>query len=290
MKQNLFELAVTVPSSRGSTKIPEYGHNGLTFVEGRKGQPYTIKLHNNSAHRVLAVVSVDGLSVTEGDPCTPKSGGYILPPYGSFEIAGWRSSLSTVHKFKFTDKTKSYAKSSEVASDLNCGIIAAKFFSEKPKPVAAPNSMPIVIREEHHHHYPPVYTPTPWPYLAWMTTSAGTTGQPISTYNGSLNAGQLLNASTPLTESPGCPLAVTDNSKTPKFELGTGWGEEHTNEVNMEFFNRDVELCTLELYYATGAELKAAGVTLTKNLTVTPPASPVLPQAFTGFCKPPVNR
>ena len=55
MKQNLFELSVTVPSSRGSTKIPEYGHNGLTFVEGRKGQPYTIKLHNNSAHRVLAV-------------------------------------------------------------------------------------------------------------------------------------------------------------------------------------------------------------------------------------------
>lgn len=76
----------------------------------------------------------------------------------------------------------------------------------------------------------------------------------------------------------------------PDFKLGTGWGEAKASFVNEIAFERDKELCTLLIYYAEAADLEKAGVVLKKELAVTPPASPVLPQAFPGFCKPPVSR
>ena len=57
-----------------------------SFVEARKGSEYILRLRNKTLERVLAVVSVDGLSIMNGEQATPDSGGYILAP-----MRPWRS-------------------------------------------------------------------------------------------------------------------------------------------------------------------------------------------------------
>lgn len=303
MRYDKFELSVAVPSNRGLTKIPEYGHNGLTMIEGRRGQFYSLKLRNDSAQRVLAVISIDGRNVLDGEVCTPDSRGYIVPAYSSVDINGWRSSLDQVHNFYFTDKPQSYTQG--VGGDVqNCGVIAAKFFSEKPAPVPQ-----WIVKEEHHHHhhhdyyepvrppYWPHYPKWPYPYIMWSSTvgssasSEGQTGNAGSTGSQGINA--MYCASSPgvttreMDQSIKCSMASTPS--VPDFKLGTGWGEARLDQVTETSFERERELCTLTLYYAESADLERVGIRLAKELAVTPP-SPMLPQAFAGFCKPPVSR
>lgn len=325
MKYNLFELAVALPRAGTShtVKIPEYGHKGLTFVEGRRGQPFVLNLRNNSAQRVLAVVSIDGLNVVDGEACTPQSRGYIIPGYSSVDIQGWRTSLDEIHNFKFEAKDQtSYAKIS--GSDTqNCGIIAAKFFNEVWKFPPSPST---VIREEHHHHhhhdhYPPTYPvpvptpvyPWPWrpywseePYRIWCSTStsdlgcvgsSGPTG-PVgpagasATYSAAAAAAATPASADAFTKCAENIVRSTSLSQAdiPDFKLGTGWGEAKIDRVTEAVFERDKELCTLSIYYAEAADLEKVGIVLAKDIAVTPPASPVLPQAFPGFCKPPISR
>lgn len=319
MKYDLFELSVAVPSRHGTSKIPEYGHKGLTFVEGRPGQPYTLKLRNDSAQRVLAVVSVDGLNVVDGQPCTPQGRGYIIPAYSTVDIDGWRTSLSEVHRFKFEGKEQSYSKSA-TGETQNCGIISAKFFSEKPSPIQPYKE----VHHHHHHHehedhwipvpYPVYPRPTPiWPTWreVWYTcqSSAGQTGAvgasgPVGT-TGSLSdmtikcASNMASGEYTLSNSaaqycastsPGVSVNMMAASEVPEFKLGTGWGEAKADSVSETSFDRDRELCTLAIYYADAPALEKVGIQLAKDVAVTAAPAPVLPQGFPGFCKPPVSR
>ena len=86
MKQSTLELSVIVPSKAGFVKIPEYGHQGSVFVEGRQDQRFGLRLRNDRADRVLAVISIDGVSVLDGTPCTPQSNGYVLPAFSSYDL------------------------------------------------------------------------------------------------------------------------------------------------------------------------------------------------------------
>ena len=275
MRHNLFELSVAVPSKHGMSKVPEYGHAGLTFVEGRRGQPYALKLRNDSAQRILAVVSIDGLNVVDGQPCTPQSRGYVVPAYSSAEIEGWRTSLSEVHRFKFEAKAQSYAKDT-TGEVQNCGVISVKYFNEKQQPSFLTETTRTVV-EEHHHHYP-VYPTHPWRYPVWpeiwftCCTDDATGAYSQTTRSGALETKSEVSAD------------------VPDFNLGTGWGEAKADNVSETAFEREKELCTLALYYAEAADLERVGIKLAKELTVTGTATPALPQAFSGFCKPPVSR
>lgn len=299
MKYDLFELSVAVPSKHGSSKIPEYGHAGLTFVEGRRGQPYTLKLRNDSAQRVLAVVSIDGLNVIDGQPCTPQARGYVVPAYITVDIDGWRTSLSEVRRFKFEAKDQSYTKGT-TGEVQNCGVIAVKYFNEKWQPSLLLEAMQKTIVEEHHHHhhdYPSIRLHRPWRYPTWpevwyTTSTSGVTGASRqATYSCSLG-NESLKASTgePEVMSAVNMMNASLSTEVPDFKLGTGWGEAKTDSVAETTFEREKELCTLTLYYAEAADLERVGIKLTKELTVTSPPTPVLPQAFSGFCKPPVSR
>lgn len=317
MKFDLFELSVAVPSKHGTSKIPEYGHAGLTFVEGRRGQPYTLKLRNDSAGRVLAVVSIDGLSVVDGQPCTPQSRGYVVPAYSSVDIDGWRTSLSEVRRFKFEAKDQSYAKGT-TGEVQNCGVIAVKYFSEKWH---FPTFKQVIEEHHHHHHhhheYPVYPIVRPWRYPTWPeiwyttcgSTSAGITGNTgpsgspgemlrcmssaTAQYSASLGGEQMkcsFSAGEGQITSAANMVNASLSAETPDFKLGTGWGDAKADSVSETTFEREKELCTLTLYYAEAADLERVGIQLRKELAVTSPATPVLPQAFPGFCKPPVSR
>lgn len=254
----------------------------------------------------MAVISIDGRSVVDGEPCTPQSRGYVIPAYTTVDINGWRTSLNEVRNFYFTEREASYSKgvSGEVQ---NCGVIAAKFFSEKPAPLPS-----WIVQEHHHHHhhhdhYEPVWPPywpkyPKWPYpdVIW-SQSGGSTSSPQYSCNTSAgiqgNVGQqgpiginaVFMSQTSSVENDLSASICTSPGDVPEFKLGTGWGGAREDQVGETTFERQNELCTLTIYYAEASDLQRVGIQLAKDLAVTPPA-PVLPQAFAGFCKPPVSR
>ena len=148
MTSNQFEMSVCV----NGRPIREYGHRGLTFVEGRKNQNYTIKFRNNSARRVLAVISVDGVSAVDGKPADNDSRGYIVPAYSSAEIKGWRTSKKETHKFVFDTKHRSNSAQQQ-GEDTNCGVVAAKVFDEKVTLAQLNNVLRLVTEKHHHYHH-----------------------------------------------------------------------------------------------------------------------------------------
>ena len=46
-------------------QAPKYGDDGRTYIAGRWGAGYTLRLTNQSTRCLTAVVAVDGLSVRE---------------------------------------------------------------------------------------------------------------------------------------------------------------------------------------------------------------------------------
>jgi hypothetical protein len=111
--------------------IKQYPHHGETFVEGRKGSEYTLRVTNNTCGRVEAVVTVDGLSVMNGKEGSFNIGGYLVPAYGHIDIPGWRLDNSSVAKFLFSEMDQAYA--SLMGKPSNIGVIGCAIFKEKPK-------------------------------------------------------------------------------------------------------------------------------------------------------------
>ncbi len=48
---------------------------------------------------MLVVTSVDGINVISGDTAAPAQSGYVLEPWASVEIIGWRKSLERTAAF-----------------------------------------------------------------------------------------------------------------------------------------------------------------------------------------------
>lgn len=266
MQKTQYELSVLV----NGRPIKEYGHRGLTFIEGRKNQPYTIKFRNNSARRCLAVVSIDGVDVVDGKPATQESRGYIVPAYAAVEIKGWRTSTESVNDFVFTDKPEGYSAQTQ-GNDSNSGVIAVKVFDEVWRIKDMNHMLRNVVEEHHHHHYLP---PLPLqPIATWSTTSES---QP--------NYGCCLDSSLADKVKAQVTNSVAPAQEHPDFNLGTGWGLERADSVRMVDFERGIELATMEIYYSDEAGLAKAGVEVDKKPAVQKPA---LPKGFNGFCVPP---
>ncbi len=285
MQQNQFELAVVIPRDGKSTKIREYAYNGLTFVVGKPGQVYAIQFRNNSANRVQATISVDGLSVIDGQPANVNSVGYVVEGYSAAEIKGWRTSTVKSNQFFFEQKSKGYAASQ--ADDSNCGVIACKVFYEKIKTVVSSNPVRI---EEHHHHYHENWTPYRYYWPPWYPVIVGVSGQ--STNEPVIYATQTTSAlgSASLSTCVACSTsgqgatALAAENQIPEFSLGTGWGAEQTDCVSTVDFERGIECASLSLYYADEEALRKIGIDLAKEVAISR-----LPQGFGGFCKPPLS-
>jgi hypothetical protein len=102
---------------------------GHTFVVGEAGQRYTLVLENHTSHRFEVVATVDGLDVMNGTPGSVDNRGYILTPYATLEIDGFRDSKSTVATFRFGRVGDSYA--AKVGDARDVGVIGIAFFGER---------------------------------------------------------------------------------------------------------------------------------------------------------------
>ena len=123
-----------------ATVLPQYAHRGDAWIAGIPGHRYAVRLANTSGERVLVVLSVDGVNAVTGETAAPGQAGYVLGPWETAEIAGWRKSLDDVAEFLFTDVPDSYAARTGRPADV--GVVGIAVFRE------APPAPPIVLQGE----------------------------------------------------------------------------------------------------------------------------------------------
>lgn len=137
---NLYEMCVR---PKGRTPADEYPHKGDVWIEGRSNSWYEIELINKSPHRVMVIVSVDGVGVVDGAPASYDSRGFVLNGHETLRVPGWVSGSQSAAQFVFADVKRSYAN--QVGQDGNPGVIGAAWFSEKT-PVYAQLATPAVSK------------------------------------------------------------------------------------------------------------------------------------------------
>ena len=128
---SLVDLQI-VDRARGDT-LTTWRHGGSTWVAGRPGDRYAVRLTNRSPGRVLVVLSVDGVNAVSGESAAVGQTGYVLAPYQSADITGWRKNYSEAAAFYFTALPDSYA--ARTGRPDNVGVIGAAVFRERvPEP------------------------------------------------------------------------------------------------------------------------------------------------------------
>jgi hypothetical protein len=108
--------------------LPSTRAGGRTYVVGEAGQRYTLEVSNHTGNRVEAVATVDGLDVIDGQPGSFEKRGYLVAPYATVAIDGFRRSSERVAAFRFGSVAESYAE--RKGEGRNVGVIGVAFFDE----------------------------------------------------------------------------------------------------------------------------------------------------------------
>lgn len=134
-------VAVSVIDRDTGMPLSVYRKDGRAYVAGKPASRYAIRLNNQTGGRVLVVLSVDGINVISGETAGVGQTGYVLSPWQSYDIAGWRKSDSAIAAFEFAALEASYA--AQTGRPANVGVIGAAMFLEKPAaPPPLPQSLP----------------------------------------------------------------------------------------------------------------------------------------------------
>ena len=203
--------------------IKTYNHGGNNFIEARNGTEYSIRIYNDGCTRKLAVITVDGINVIDGNPQGEEKGiGYIVNAYSSIEVKGFRNSTDSVGAFKFCKKGKSYCNDVGLAG--NNGVIGVRFYDELHS-INVPGNMFRSMNAE-------------WNRTSNTEYSKGMTDR----------------------SAPIITCSCT-NSVAPEFELGTTWGSQIKDKVtNIKFQSCDNVFWQYIVYYDTKQNLKKIGI------------------------------
>ena len=259
MQTNQVSLEIITPNGN---KMTEYAKDGKNFIEGRPSNEYKIRIKNNTWNRILCVVSVDGLDVIDGKPADFNSPGYVLGPYQTHDIEGWRTSNEQVRKFYFTSRRDSYSNKVGEGTQ-NLGVIGLAAFNE-----IVYNSFMYAIPTFNY-----LNTDNSWKTINNPTTVYG------ALYN-SIGKG-LSYGQDAITAS--CSAQSFDGLRsTPKNSLGTGMGETTQSIVTNTTFNRiSNPFAKIEFYYFECRELEKMGIIIRDHKQPNK-----LPEAFPRqYCK-----
>ena len=110
--------------------VDAHSPNRKMYAEAVKGDQYSIIVRNLLGRRIGVVVAVDGRNIISGQKSWLGNDErmYILEPYGVGEFKGWRTSLSNIHRFYFTEVADSYAAAFQDESAM--GVIAVAVYPE----------------------------------------------------------------------------------------------------------------------------------------------------------------
>jgi hypothetical protein len=141
--------AMTLPQSSFDVQVfdrtegrllPTYQYQGLKYVVGNPGNEYSVSLRNRSGERMMAVTSVDGVNIVSGETASAMQSGYVISPWQTADISGWRKSLDNTAAFYFTNLGDSYA--ARTGRPNNVGVIGVAVFRERRVAAYAPPVMP----------------------------------------------------------------------------------------------------------------------------------------------------
>jgi len=104
------------------------------YFQAFKGRNYSVVVRNTTGQRVGVLIAVDGLNVVNGERShlSRNESMYVLDPWESAEIQGWRTSLRDVRRFVFTDEQRSYAERTGQANGDMGWIRVLAFREDRP--------------------------------------------------------------------------------------------------------------------------------------------------------------
>jgi len=259
-----------------SKPLRRIAHEGQVYVQAPKKGSYKIQLYNHCNQRRLAVVTVDGVNVITGEDGDFEGPGYILGPWETMEIPGWRRGDEEVAAFLFRPEKQSYAAQTGRGT-RNVGVVGVAVFDEKKKPTT------YTIRQHHHHHHHhpvpvPIYPSPTWWYTTSTTTSVApeentsagvftcsTSGEQVevdSSYanQGGLGFDDMLGETSPreTCRASGKKGVFSQDS----IDVGTGYGHKVEFQTTSVEFDRatDTPAEVVVLRYATRERLQSWGV------------------------------
>lgn len=232
--------------------LPSQPHRGERWIAGDPGHRYAVRLTNTSGERVLVVLSVDGVNAITGQTASPSQAGYVLGPWESAEITGWRKSMGEVAQFVFSAPHDSYA--SRTGRPRNVGVIGIAVYTE-----AAP------------HRQPPSAPPI-----------AGAQARAAQEAAAATDDGQARRAASADAYSVPAPSAPPG--------IGTGHGARESSWTQRTHFVRSARPAQIEqLRYDTRENLIARGILRERRMPPWPrPAPQAFPQGFVA--DPPYRR
>ena len=229
-----------------SETLQTWTHRGASWVAGRPGSNYAVRLTNRSGARVLVVLSIDGVNAVSGETAATGQTGYVLAPYQTTEITGWRKSLTESAAFYFTALPDSYAARTDRPDHV--GVIGAAVFREKPREV--------LVR-------PPV--------LRGDIDEASRPGRDLRESESSLRGASSAAAPAPESKTAGKAAGLAGDER-----LGTGHGEREYAPTTRTTFDRAGERPNevVRIRYDSHDNLVALGVVRPRR------ATPVTPEPF----------
>jgi hypothetical protein len=128
---------VGVSVSLDGRSVPLYpapDGSGRYYLEARAGSRYEVELANRTHERVGVVLAVDGLNAISGERQTGSAPGrmYVLDPWESATVRGWRRNLDEIQRFTFVDERASYAARSGKANGKMGWIEVAVYGESRP--------------------------------------------------------------------------------------------------------------------------------------------------------------
>jgi hypothetical protein len=228
---------VSIYDRSGGGMLPVFQAGERWYVAGRAGNEYEVRIRNDTGGDLLAVVSVDGVNVVSGETASTSQSGYVIGPWQSMSIQGWRKSLGRVAAFYFTDIGNAYATRTGRPDDV--GAIGVAVFRRKAQPPAE-LEQPQLLKE----------APSDDGLRRQGRADAPARSEaPLS----SQNADAGVAAESGVRPTPSAPVEQS---------IGTGHGRSQTSHARYVSFERESEVPNevVVLRYDTRANLVARGI------------------------------
>ena len=216
--------AIEVIDRSSDSTLEVYPSRNDWFVIGTPGNEYRLRIRNLTGARILAVTSVDGVNIVSGDSASPAQSGYVLGPWETLDVDGWRTSLRKTAAFYFTTLADSYATRTGRPDDL--GVIGVAVFRERIRPVEYPAAR--LSREQ-----------------AGNASAAGS-----------------MDKKAEAADSASAPAVMAQRAVKPAQSVGTGYGRDETSYAQRVAFERatPAPVEVLAMRYDSRANLLAMGV------------------------------
>lgn len=250
--------------SPGGGELPSALQGGTLYYAGQDGQPYVIRLTNNGPTRVEVVVTVDGRDVVSGELGNyKKQRGYIVEPFSSIVVDGFRQSMAQVAGFRFGGLEGSYTALR--GTPQHAGVIGIAVFDER---ASKKKSAPLAVG-------PGPSTTSASPADASARDEEGP--QPFAGDGGRRHAAKSVGGAADMEAaepSASAPATARDDvggvaspgfapPPVPRNELGTEYGESHASSVHeVEFKRRHKRKpdAVFSIYYDSERGLAARGI------------------------------